>query len=79
MPEGAAAALARLYVDTASVTTPAAMAALHAWLPQEQILYGTDFPWGTLAGSRAALARLQMPPEKRAAIEWTNAKRLFEF
>ena len=76
VPEGAAAALASLYVDTASVTSPAAMAALQEWLPEDHILYGTDFPWGTLATSRAALERLQMEPAKLAAIESGNAQRL---
>ena len=76
VPEGAAAALAKLYVDTASVTGAPAMAALQAWLPQERILYGTDFPWGTLAASRASLARLGLPPQRLAAIEHGNAVRL---
>jgi predicted TIM-barrel fold metal-dependent hydrolase len=76
VPEGAATALSRLYVDTASVTGPSAMAALTAWLPQGHILYGTDFPWGTLATSRAALARLGLPKEKLAAIESGNAAAL---
>jgi predicted TIM-barrel fold metal-dependent hydrolase len=78
VPEGAAAALAGLYVDTASVTNPAAMSALRAWLPAEQILYGTDFPWGTLAASRAALARVELPPQALAAIESGNAVRLLK-
>jgi len=76
VPEGAAAALSRLYVDTASVTSPPAMAALRAWLPQEQILYGTDFPWGGVASSRAALARLGLAREHLAAIESANAAAL---
>lgn len=76
VPEGAAAALSRLYVDTASVTSPPAMAALRAWLPQNQILFGTDFPWGTLASSRAALARLGLPAKQLAAIESVNATML---
>jgi len=75
VPEGAA--LSRIYVDTASVTGPAAMAALMAWLPEGHILYGTDFPWGTLASSRAALARLGLPETKLAAIESGNASALF--
>jgi predicted TIM-barrel fold metal-dependent hydrolase len=79
VPEGAATALSRLYVDTASVTGPAAMAALTAWLPDGHILYGTDFPWGTLANSRAALARLDLPAEKLAAIEHGNASALLRY
>jgi predicted TIM-barrel fold metal-dependent hydrolase len=76
VPEGAAKALSTLYVDTASVANPAAMAALQQWLPTEQILYGTDFPWGTLASSRAGLARLQLGADTLAAIEHRNAARL---
>jgi len=76
VPEGAQAALAKVYVDTASVTGPAAIAALRAWLPEDHILYGTDFPWGTLAASRASLARLGLAPDKLAAIESGNAARL---
>ena len=76
VPEGAQAALAKLYVDTASVTGPAAMAALTKWLPEGHILYGTDFPWGTLTASRQALARLGLPPETLAAIESGNAAAL---
>ncbi|HTM94289.1 MAG TPA: amidohydrolase family protein [Croceibacterium sp.] len=76
VPEGAQAALAKIYVDTASVTGPAAIAALRAWLPEDHILYGTDFPWGTLAASRASLARLGLAPDKLAAIESGNAARL---
>ena len=49
------------------------MAALMKWLPEGQILYGTDFPWGTLAASRAAIARLGLPDDRLAAIESRNA------
>jgi predicted TIM-barrel fold metal-dependent hydrolase len=76
VPEGAAAALRKLYVDTASVANPVAMAALQQWLPADQILYGTDFPWGTLAASRASLARLPLTPAELAAIEQGNAAQL---
>ena len=65
-----------LYVDTASVTGAPAMAALRARLPPGHNLYGTDFPWGTLAASRASLARLELAPAELAAIEGGNALRL---
>ena len=77
VPEGAPAALSRLYVDTASVTGKPALAALTAWLPSDHILYGTDFPWGTLAASRQAIARAGLAPEQLAAIETGNATKLF--
>jgi predicted TIM-barrel fold metal-dependent hydrolase len=76
VPEGAPAALSRLYVDTASTTGEPAMAALTAWLPPGHILYGTDFPWGTLAASRAALQRAGLPTPELAAIESGNAAAL---
>jgi predicted TIM-barrel fold metal-dependent hydrolase len=76
VPEGAPAALSRLFVDTASVTGKPAMAALTAWLPPGHILYGTDFPWGTLAASRAALQRAGLPLAELAAIESDNAAAL---
>ena len=77
VPEGAATALARLYVDTASVTGKPALAALTAWLPGDHILYGTDFPWGTLAASRQALARTGLAPGQLERIERGNAQQLF--
>jgi predicted TIM-barrel fold metal-dependent hydrolase len=76
VPEGAAAALSRLYVDTASVTGKPAMAALTAWLPAGHILYGTDFPWGQLRASRAALERVGLSPEQLSGIESGNAAAL---
>jgi predicted TIM-barrel fold metal-dependent hydrolase len=76
VPEGAPAALARIYVDTASVTGKPAMAALSAWLPADHILYGTDFPWGTLAASRAALGRAGLSVQELASIESGNAVKL---
>ncbi|WP_185964984.1 amidohydrolase family protein [Glacieibacterium frigidum] len=76
VPGGPVAALSRLYVDTASVTTPGAMAALAASLPAGQILYGTDFPWGGLASSRAALAKLGLSAPQLAGIECANARAL---
>jgi predicted TIM-barrel fold metal-dependent hydrolase len=76
VPEGAPAALSRIYVDTASVTGKPAMAALTAWLPPDHILYGTDFPWGTLAASRAALERVGLSAEQLLGIESENAAAL---
>jgi hypothetical protein len=52
------------------------MAALLKWLPAGHILCGTDFPWGTLAGSRSALARIALSPGTLAAIENGNARSL---
>lgn len=78
VPEGPMAALARIYVDTASTATnPAGMAAVQAWLPSEHILYGTDFPYGDQVRARSALARLGLAAPVLAGIERGNAERLF--
>lgn len=74
VPEGAAMALSRLYVDTASVTGRPAMAALTAWLPPDHILYGTDFPWGALATSRRALTQVGLSAQQLGSIERGNAE-----
>lgn len=76
VPEGPMAALSKLYVDTASVTTPGAMAALTASLPADHILYGTDFPWGGLVNSRAALNKLDLSATQLDGIESHNARKL---
>ncbi|WP_162806798.1 amidohydrolase family protein [Sphingosinicella terrae] len=76
VPEEPVAALARLHVDTASVTNHPAMAALRAWLPPERILFGTDYPWGSPERSLASLARLGLPPDLLSAIRRSNALRL---
>ncbi|WP_442680892.1 amidohydrolase family protein [Sphingomonas sp. ASY06-1R] len=76
VPGGAVAALKRLYVDTASVTTPEAMAAITTWLPEGHVLYGTDFPWGTLAQSRTAISRLGLPAARQQDIERDAAVKL---
>lgn len=76
VPEGPAAALARLYVDTASITYAAALRALEAWLPADHVLYGTDYPWGAPRRARAALTRLGISAQRLAAIERGNALKL---
>lgn len=76
VPEGPRAALARLYVDTASVETRPAMAALRVWLPDDHILFGTDYPWGTPERSLAMLAGLELPAPVLEGIRRDNAKAL---
>lgn len=76
VPEGPAAALARLYVDTASVEARPALAALRAWLTERQILYGTDYPWGDPARALASLGSAGLEPDLLARIQRTNALEL---
>ncbi len=78
VPEGVEAALGKLYVDTASVTNRAGIAALRAWLPDSQILFGSDFPYAPLERSIGGLERLALEPSTRGAIMAGNARRLFD-
>lgn len=43
----------------------------------DRIVLGSDFPQFTLAGTLQALVRLDITPEERARIRYTNAERLF--
>jgi len=76
VPEGAQAALARLYVDTASVTNRMAMAALRAWLPDQHILFGTDFPWGSPEQLLKSLDTLGLAPGVLAGVRRRNVEQL---
>jgi predicted TIM-barrel fold metal-dependent hydrolase len=48
-PQGFGGAAAKFYYDTAQVANPAAMSALSKVVPISQIVFGTDFPFRTLA------------------------------
>ena len=76
VPEGPRAALLRLYVDTASTTNAAAMAAMRSTFPDSRILFGTDYPWGDVSRTRKALRALDLPPAALAMIEHDNARKL---
>ncbi len=73
VPEGPASALSRIWVDSASVLTAPAMAAVDRWLPEANLLFGTDYPWGDPARARDELRRLDLSPHRLAGIERLNA------
>jgi predicted TIM-barrel fold metal-dependent hydrolase len=77
VPEGPEVALSRLYADTASITAPAPFAGARAWLGDDRLLFGTDFPWGSPEGSVAALDRLQLGKSLLGRIKRDNAIKLF--
>lgn len=77
VPEGPAAALRRIYVDTASVENRPAMAALREWLPQSQILFGTDYPWGDPSRALSGLAAAGLEPAFLESVRHANARELF--
>jgi predicted TIM-barrel fold metal-dependent hydrolase len=76
LPDGPAAELRRLHFDTASVTNAPAMAALRAFAPATQILFGTDYPYVKVGPQADELARLGLPAADLDAIRHGNAERL---
>ena len=78
VPEGAVAALSRLYADTASLNSQTAFVGARQWVNPDHLLYGSDFPWSTPAQTLQAFDALQMPDDLRRNIKRTNAARLFD-
>ena len=52
VPRGPIAELQKFYYDTASVENPVALSGLRKLVPLSQILFGTDFPFGSNAQAR---------------------------
>lgn len=75
-PEGVEHELRRLYYDTANSTTAPTMAALLAFAPITQIVFGSDYPYYTIAENLDGLARVKLSARHRRAIERGNAARL---
>ncbi|MGH6672121.1 MAG: amidohydrolase family protein [Xanthobacteraceae bacterium] len=73
MPQGVLAELRKLYYDTASADTAPSMAALRLMSPLTHILFGTDYPFVSVAGAVRHLQNDSMPDADRTAIERGNA------
>ncbi len=78
VPDGAANTLARLYVDVASVANAPAIAAIRSWLPENQLLYGSDYPWGLPERSVTELSRLGLSSEFLTKLQEENPRALLE-
>ena len=78
LPNGAHHELARLYLDITSATSPPAYAALRALVPLNQLLFGTDFPYGSITEANADLAALALPSDAANALLRQNAVALFK-
>jgi predicted TIM-barrel fold metal-dependent hydrolase len=63
----------RLYFDTANAASPVALAAFGAFANPRRILFGTDYPYVSLARGVDDLARSQMSPRQIRAIEGDNS------
>ncbi len=76
VPEGPIAALAKIYVDTATVANNPAFAALQAWAKPNQILYGSDYPWSTPLFGVEGLTSLGIPRDTLKMIYHDNTAAL---
>ncbi len=75
-PDGIRAALRKLHYDTANSAFAPTMAALLSLVPATQVLFGSDYPYYTIADNLAAFDTLRLTPAQRRAIERGNAERL---
>ena len=76
-PGGAFAALKKLSFDTASMNNKATFAAMFELAGPKNIMFGSDFPWGTMASSRDPMHALGLNAENLYDIEEGNARRMF--
>jgi predicted TIM-barrel fold metal-dependent hydrolase len=75
-PNGIVSELQRLYFDTANAAYAPSMAALLAFVPVSQIMFGTDYPYVPGKTNVDALVARNLPPATLAAIAHDNAARL---
>jgi len=71
------AELRKLYYECAHAAYPAAMAALTAFAPPSQYLFGTDWPAEPMESTLDELPASKLPPETMQALNRGNAERLF--
>lgn len=76
LPQGPIAELKRLHVDIVTTANPYAMAAMRNLFSTENILFGTDYPWGSAQETSAKLAGLALSAGDLGAIRRHNAIRL---
>ena len=77
IPNGAFHELKRLYYECAHATYPMPMAALRAFAPPEQFLFGTDFPIEPTESTVEQFPVLRLPSEVQHALDRGNAERLW--
>lgn len=75
-PNGVEAEYRKLYFDIAQGTYPVNMAAMRSLVPDQHILFGSDYPYFSIATAAEGLARLGLPEALVRAIERGNAEAL---
>jgi 6-methylsalicylate decarboxylase len=76
VPNGVDAELKRLHYETANGFHAPNMAALLAYVPPSQVLFGTDYPYLTVAQNCDGLEK-SVQGETLAAIQSGNALKMF--
>jgi predicted TIM-barrel fold metal-dependent hydrolase len=76
VPRGIDYELQRLYYDTANAGHKPNMAALLAYVPSTQVLFGTDYPYLTVGQNAASLRAYGLSGADLQAIEAGNAMRI---
>jgi predicted TIM-barrel fold metal-dependent hydrolase len=77
IPNGAFYELKRLYYECAHATYPMPMAALRAFAPTTQFLFGTDFPIEPTESTVEQFPVLRLPTAIQHALDRGNAERLW--
>ena len=73
VPGGIEGEMRRMFYDTASATSPPALAAMRALLPVSQILFGSDYPFVAPAEAEKGLAAARLPAADLQRIDRANA------
>jgi len=76
-PNGAYYELKRLYFECAHATYPMPIAALRAFAPPTQYLFGTDFPIEPMETTVEQFPNLKLPGDVQHALDRGNAERLW--
>jgi len=77
IPKGVFYELTKLYYECAHAAYPAAMAALTAFAPPSQYLFGTDWPAEPMESTLDQLPKTKLSPATLQALNRGNAERLF--
>jgi 6-methylsalicylate decarboxylase len=75
-PDGIENELRKLHYDTANSAYRPTMAALLAFVPASQVLFGSDFPYYTITQNVENFGKLELSAADRNAIDRGNAERL---
>jgi predicted TIM-barrel fold metal-dependent hydrolase len=66
-----------VFNECAHAAYPAPLAALQAFAPMSQYLYGTDFPIDPMESTANLLPSAKLPSDVRLAMDRGNAERLW--